>query len=74
VAEAMYMGVPLPPVHLIQVGDVYFVRDGHHRISVAKALGQTQIEANVTVWNVAGALPWEPAAPARRVARRALST
>jgi hypothetical protein len=74
VAEAMYTGVPLPPVHLIQVGDVYFVRDGHRRISVAKALGQTQIEANVTVWNVAGALPWEQAAPARRVARRALST
>ncbi len=73
VAEAMYMGVPLPPVHLIQIGDVYFVRDGHHRISVAKALGQNEIEADVTVWKVAGALSWAQAAPAGHVARRALS-
>jgi hypothetical protein len=72
VAEAMYMGVPLPPVHLIQVGDVYFVRDGHHRISVAKALGQAEIEADVTAWKVTGALPWAQAAPARRTAGRAL--
>ena len=72
VAEAMYMGVSLPPVHLIRGGDVYFVRDGHHRVSVAKALGQTEIEANVTAWHMAGALPWEQAAPARRVADRAL--
>jgi hypothetical protein len=73
VAEAMYLGVALPPVELIQVGGVYFVRDGHHRISVAKALGQTEIEAHVTLWRVAGALPWEQAAPARGAARRALS-
>jgi hypothetical protein len=30
-------------VELIQVGEAYFVRDGHHRISVATALGQQQI-------------------------------
>jgi hypothetical protein len=30
---------------LVQVGDIYFVRDGHHRISVAQALGQTDIDA-----------------------------
>jgi hypothetical protein len=51
----------LPPVRLIQVGDVYFVRDGHHRISVAKALGQTEIDAVVSVWHAAGPLPWETA-------------
>jgi hypothetical protein len=73
VAEAMYMGVTLPPVELIQVGDVYFVRDGHHRVSVAKALGQAEIEAHVTVWSVASVLPWEQAAPAPSAARRALS-
>lgn len=73
VAEAMFMGVGLPPVKLIQVGQVYFVRDGHHRVSVARALGQVEIEAHVTVWRVAGVLPWEQVAPARRVARRALS-
>jgi hypothetical protein len=52
IATASRMGVALPPVELIQVGDVYFVRDGHHRISVARALGQTQIDAKVTVWQV----------------------
>jgi hypothetical protein len=36
-------------VALIQVGDVYFVRDGHHRISVARALGQAYIDAKVIV-------------------------
>ena len=44
---------------LVKVGDKYFVLDGHHRISVAKALGQESIEAEVTVWDVAGPLPWE---------------
>jgi hypothetical protein len=42
-------GVVLPPVELLQVGEVYYVRDGHHRISVARALGQLQIEAEVIV-------------------------
>jgi hypothetical protein len=73
VAEAMYMSVALPPVELIQVGDIYFVRDGHHRISVARALGQTKIEAHVTLWRVAGALPWKQAAPAHGATSRALS-
>lgn len=59
IATAWQLGVTLPPVELIQVGDVYFVRDGHHRISVAQALGQKYIDAEVTVWWVAGPLPWE---------------
>ena len=50
VAMAQQGGTPLPPVELIQVGDVYFVRDGHHRISVARAMGQAFIDAQVTVW------------------------
>lgn len=61
VAIAHIKGVAMPRVDLIQVGDVYFVRDGHHRISVAKALGQEYIDADVTVWDVAGPLPWEVA-------------
>jgi hypothetical protein len=59
VAKARQQGVVLPPVDLIQVGDVYFVRDGHHRISVARAAGQLDIEAEVVVWQVDGSLPWE---------------
>jgi hypothetical protein len=53
VANALEAGVPLPPVQLIQVGGEFFVRDGHHRISVARALGQTSIEADVSVLNAA---------------------
>ncbi len=60
VAEAWPAGVELPAIDLIQVGDAYFVRDGHHRISVASAFGAREIEALVTVWDVDGALPWQP--------------
>ena len=50
VARAMEAGLALPPVQLIRVGGEYFVRDGHHRVSVARALGQETIDADVTVW------------------------
>lgn len=50
IAAARLQGKRLPPVSLIQVGDVYFVRDGHHRLSVAVALGEAHIEARVLVW------------------------
>ena len=59
IAAARRRGTPLPPVDLVQVGDLYFVQDGHHRISVARALEQTVIEARVTAWHVSGPLPWE---------------
>jgi hypothetical protein len=59
VFEARQYGLGLAPVELIQVGDRYFVRDGHHRISVAHTLGEQAIEAEVTVWEVKGRLPWE---------------
>jgi hypothetical protein len=62
VATAWYLGKVLPPVELIQVGDVYFVRDGHHRISVARALGQQDIDARVTVWEIVAAAGAEQAA------------
>jgi hypothetical protein len=52
VATARQLGLTLPPVELVQVGDTYFVRDGHHRISVAKAMGQLEINAEVRVWNM----------------------
>jgi hypothetical protein len=48
-------GVALSLVELVQVGDTYYVRDGHHRISVARALGQETIDARVTVWEVEAA-------------------
>ena len=48
-ATLKLLGYDLPPVELIQVGEDYIVRDGHHRISVAAALGQESIDAHVTV-------------------------
>lgn len=47
IAIARRQDVNLPPVELIQVGDEYYVRDGHHRISVAKTFGQATIEAEI---------------------------
>lgn len=36
-----------PPIDVYQVGDAYFVVDGHHRVSVARSLGSPTIEARV---------------------------
>jgi hypothetical protein len=46
--KAHYQAVALPPVELFKIAEVYFVRDGHHRISVARARGQEFIDAYVT--------------------------
>jgi hypothetical protein len=48
IAAAMRRGESLPPVDLLRIGEIYFVRDGHHRVSVARALGRTDIDAHVT--------------------------
>ena len=48
IAAAMRRGESLPPVDLIKIGEIYFVRDGHHRVSVARALGRADIDAYVT--------------------------
>jgi len=48
IARAWQRGVSLPAVDLIKVGDVYLVRDGHHRISVARYMGCDAVDANVT--------------------------
>lgn len=38
----------VPPIELYKVGEVYFVRDGNHRVSVAHQLGYKTIQAQVT--------------------------
>jgi hypothetical protein len=48
IAAAMRRGEAMPPVSLYRVGEAHFVRDGHHRVSVAKALGWRVIDARVT--------------------------
>jgi len=52
VARARQEGKSLPPVELVQVGETYYCLDGHHRLSVARAFGQQNIDARVTVWEV----------------------
>lgn len=47
VDRAFYEDIHLPPVVLYKVGEVYFVVDGHHRVSVAREQGQEFIEAEV---------------------------
>ncbi len=47
VDSAFYKDISLPPVVLYKVGQVYFVVDGHHRVSVARQQGQEFIEAEV---------------------------
>jgi hypothetical protein len=59
VYSAIYQGIGLPPVSLIEIRGAYFVRDGHHRISVARTLGKVDVDAEVTAWDVSGPLPWE---------------
>ncbi len=38
----------LPPIEVYKIGDAYFVKDGNHRVSVARQLGATHIQAYVT--------------------------
>jgi hypothetical protein len=48
IAEAIRRNQSMPPIDVYKVGDMYFVRDGHHRVSVARQLGLDVIEASVT--------------------------
>jgi ParB/Sulfiredoxin domain len=47
-AEKSRLGEYLPPIDVYKLGNLYFVIDGHHRVSVARAQGATEIEADVT--------------------------
>lgn len=47
IADAVRRGEPMPPISLYRIGEVHFVRDGHHRVSVARALGRADIDAYV---------------------------
>lgn len=47
-AEAQRRGEAFPPIDVYRVEGLHFVRDGHHRVSVARALGHDTIDAYVT--------------------------
>ena len=50
-------GRGLPPIELYKVGDAYFVRDGHHRVSVLREMGAADVEAYVTEFETPVPLP-----------------
>lgn len=52
ISDMFIKGETIPAVELIQIEQFYFVRDGHHRISVARALGKNFIDAKVTVFQL----------------------
>ena len=60
-AMAYLAGLQLPSVKLIRVDDAYFVRDGHHRISVSRAFGQLAMDAEVITWKALPPFPWQSA-------------
>lgn len=45
--SAVLQNITLPPINLYEAGGLYFVRDGNHRVSVAKMKGQEYIDAEV---------------------------
>jgi hypothetical protein len=47
-ALAQRRGEPIPPIEVYRIGGLHFVNDGHHRVSVAAATGQREIDAYVT--------------------------
>ena len=48
IAEAQRRGESMPPISVYRIGDIHFVKDGHHRVSVARAMGRKEIDAHVT--------------------------
>ncbi len=48
IAKATRRGEGMPPIAVYRIGSLHFVRDGHHRVSVARQLGLEVIEASVT--------------------------
>jgi hypothetical protein len=48
VATAQRKGEPMPPILVYRIDDLHFVKDGHHRVSVARAQGRRDIDAHVT--------------------------
>lgn len=65
---ARLCGQPLPAISVVQVGEIYYVRDGHHRVSVARLMGEEYIEANVQVWQMKGEAVAAPAMSPRLLA------
>jgi len=57
------MGVSLPPVSAYRVGEAHVLRDGHHRVSVARDHGTDTIDADVIELRTPAGMRSPPAAP-----------
>jgi hypothetical protein len=58
IAAARRRGEAMPPIDVFRIGELHFVKDGHHRVSVARALGDETIDARVReVQTALGAAP-----------------
>ncbi len=71
-ALAQRRGEAIPPIEVYRVGDLHFVKDGHHRVSIAMASGLTDIDAYVTEVRTAMSASGHPQ-PWRLVGQRATS-
>jgi hypothetical protein len=67
--SAMQRDVKLPPIELYKIGEIYFVRDGNHRVSVARGRDQQFIDAFVTEIDVR--VPITPDTDLDQIIRRA---
>ncbi|MBM4417618.1 MAG: hypothetical protein FJ033_04810 [Chloroflexi bacterium] len=66
IRDRMENGEPMPPVVLYKLGFGFYVLDGNHRVAAARALGQTEIDAEVTEFIVLGDAEAEQAFNERR--------
>ena len=66
--RAFHRTEDLPPVELYEIGDAYFVVDGHHRVSVARYHDVPTLEAAVVEFH-----PKLPAAPVPTISNSELT-
>ena len=68
--NAQTNNVILPPISVYSLGGWYFVRDGNHRVSVAKSLGVAYIDAEVVALD--SKVPLEPGISMKEIRRRVI--
>ena len=68
VDDAQIKNIILPPISVYSLGGWYFVRDGNHRVSVAKATGVEFIDADVV--ELDSKIPLEPGISMKEIKRR----
>ena len=57
--RAHFKQIILPPIEVYKIGDYYFVKDGNHRVSVAREKGQVYVDAFVTEVHTTGKITRE---------------